>query len=116
MRMRLGHGVRAFERRQNAFGPRQLHHRIERRRIVPRNVLRAAGVVQHGVLGADRSVIEARGNRMRERDLPVLILQHIRIRALQHARRAALEARRVFAQRRAAPAGLHADEPHLRGR
>ncbi len=38
----LGHGVRAFKRRQNSFSPRQLHHRIERGRIVARHILRTA--------------------------------------------------------------------------
>ncbi len=82
------------------FGPRQLHHRIERCGVIARNILRAAGVVQRRMLGPDRSVIQPRGNRVRERDLPVLILQHIRVGALQHSRRAALEARRMLAQRR----------------
>ena len=50
---------------------------------------------------------------MRERDLAVLVLQDVRIGALQNARRAAPEAGRVLAQRRAAAAGLDADEPHL---
>jgi len=46
---RLGNRVRAFERRQNSLRARQLHYRIERGRIILRNVLRASRVVQHGV-------------------------------------------------------------------
>ena len=109
----LGHCMRAFERRQNAFGPRQLDHRIQSGRIIARNVFRAAGVVQHGVLGTDRGVVEARGNRVRERDLPIVILQNVRKGTLQHPRRTALESGRVLAQRRAAASGLYADQPHL---
>jgi len=50
---------------------------------------------------------------MRQRDLPVLVLQNIRIGPLQHARRAAIEPHRMVAQTRAAPAGLNADQPDL---
>ena len=83
------------------------------RGVVAGDVFGAAGVVQHGVLGPDGRIVETRRDGMRERDLAVFILQHIGVGALQHSRRAALEPRRVLAQRRAAAAGLDADEPHF---
>jgi hypothetical protein len=38
------------------------------------HIFRAAAVVQQGVLGTDHRVIETGGNRVRQRDLPTLIL------------------------------------------
>ena len=86
----LGHGVRAFERGQNSFGPRELDDCIESGGIVLRDILGAAGVVQRGVLGADGGVVEAGGNGVRERDLAVVILQNVGESSLQNAGRAAL--------------------------
>src|SRR5208283_1648765 len=50
---------------------------------------------------------------MCKRNLPILILQHIRERALQHPRRSAAEAHRMLTQLGAAPTGLHANKAHL---
>ncbi len=54
----LGHGVRALERGQDAFGARQLDDRIERGGVVLRNIFGAAGVVQRGVFRADGGVVK----------------------------------------------------------
>jgi len=50
---------------------------------------------------------------VRQSDLAVLILQDVGISSLQDARHAAAEAHRVIAERGAATARLHADEPDL---
>ena len=50
---------------------------------------------------------------MGERDLAVFVLQDVGDRCPADAGRAALEAGGVLAQRRAAAAGLDADQPHL---
>ncbi len=69
-------------------------------------------VVQPGVLRADHGVIQARRNRMRQRDLAVVVLQQIAVGALQHAGSAAAEARRMLADAVAASAGLDAHQLH----
>ena len=75
---------------------------------------RRARLAQPRVLGADRGVVEAGRHRMRRLDVAVLVLQHERARALQHAGDAAREARGVTARRDRLAAGLDADQPHLR--
>ena len=113
MRRALGDCVGTFKSGQNAFGPRQLHYRVERRGVILRDVLGAAGVMQSRMLRTDRCVIQTSRNRMRRGDLSVFVLQHIREGALQDARCSAVETRRMLAEFGSAPAGLHADEPHL---
>ena len=69
---------------------------------------------QPGVLRPDRGVVEPGGNRMRQLDVAVVVLQDERARALQHARAAAGEARGVAAPDDRLAAGLDADEPDAR--
>ena len=63
--------------------------RIERLLVGHGKVLGAPLVAQPGVLRPDQRVIEARRNRVRERDLPVRILQQITVSAMKYAGRAA---------------------------
>ena len=77
---------------------------------VARGVLGAAGVVQPGVLGADGGVVEAGGDGVRQRDLAVVVLQHVAVGAVQHAGQPAGEARGVLAECSAAAAGFDADQ------
>ena len=65
------------------------------------------------MLGTDGRVVEARGNRVRERNLSCRVLQKIRICSLQHSGRAAAKACRVFAQLRAASASFNSDQLNL---
>ena len=90
---RLRHRMRALKRRQNALRPRQPHHRIQRRRIVGRHILRAPRVMQRRVLRPNRRIIQPRTHRMRQRNLPIRILQHVRIRPLQNPGRSARQKR-----------------------
>ncbi len=73
-------------------------------------------VVQPDVLGADRRIVEAGRDRVGLRDLPLVVLEHQGAGAVQHAEPAAVEARGVLAQARAAAARLDADQAHARGR
>ena len=82
--------------------------------IGDRDIFGAALIAQPGVLRTHQRVIQARRNRMRQRDLPVVVLQQVTVGAVQHARRSAREARGMCAQLRAASARLHADQPHAR--
>src|ERR1019366_9922239 len=50
---------------------------------------------------------------MRARDLSILILQHVRIRALQHTRFATTKTRRMLAEFCPAATSLDADQPYL---
>ena len=65
------------------------------------------------VLRADRGVIETGAHRMGRRNLAVVVLQHVAVGSLQHARHSAVEARGVIAQRFAAASGLDANEAHI---
>src|SRR5579863_6762257 len=69
----LGYRVRAFKRGQDSLRAGQLHHGIEGRRVVLRNILGAPRVMQGGVFRADGSIIQSRRHGMSRRDLPVLI-------------------------------------------
>src|ERR1700744_2084280 len=66
--------------------------------------------MQHGVLWSDGCVIQSCGNRMRQRDLPGVVLQHVGKRPLQYAWRSALKTCRVFSKYRAAATRFHADQ------
>src|SRR6185437_703663 len=46
-------------------------------------------------------------------DLSGVVLQHIGIGSLQHARRSAVKPRGMLAQFRTAPSGFHTDELHI---
>ena len=56
---RFGHGVRAFQRRQDAFGAGQGVEGGQRVVVAAAGVLHAAGVFPIAVLGADAGIIEA---------------------------------------------------------
>ena len=64
------------------------------------------------MLGADARVVEPGRDTVRIGDLPALILQHIRVCAVQDAGAAGLERGGVVAKRRAATAGFDADQLH----
>ncbi len=49
------------------------------------DVLRAARVVQHGVLGAHARIVEACRNRVDGRNLPVLVLAEVGFHAVEDA-------------------------------
>src|ERR1700722_136102 len=102
--------MRAFKGGQNAFGARERDDGIESCRVILRNVLGATRVVKGCMLGADGGVIEPGGDGVCERDLAVLILQHVGEGSLQYARCAALETGCVFAERRSTASCFHADQ------
>ena len=105
--------MRRFERREDPFEIGQPLKRLQRLRVGHVRVFRAAQPAQPGVLGSDRRIVEARRNRMRQLDVPVLVLQHERPRALQHARAAAGESRGVAATPDRLAPGLDANQPHV---
>ena len=76
-------------------------------------ILRAPDGPQPGVLRPNRRVVEPCGNRMGQLDIAVLVLQHERARALEHARAAAGKPRGVPAADNLLAARLHADQAHL---
>ena len=78
-------GVRRFERGDDAFELREQLKRFERLVVRCRCVLDAPRVVEECVLGADGRVVESGGDRMRRGYLPVLVLEDVTERALQHA-------------------------------
>src|ERR1700741_4229609 len=80
-----GDGVGGFERRNDAFGKRQQLRRIERGLIIHSGIFGAMLVGKPGVLRTNGRIIEARGNRMRRRNLAVFILQNVGKCALENA-------------------------------
>ena len=59
--------------------------------------------MQPGVFRADGGVIKSGADAVRALNLPVLVLQNVAARVLQHAERAALKARGVFLRQIASP-------------
>ena len=104
--------MRRLERRQNPLEPRELLKGLQRVFVRHVRVLGAAERAEPRVLGADRGVVEPRRDRMRELDVPVLVLQDERARSLQHAGAPAGEARRVAPAGDLVAAGFDADQTH----
>ena len=86
----------AFQRGNDAFEAGQLHEGAQRLLVGRVAVFHTAGIVQPGVFGADRSVVQARADAVGELDLPHGVLEDVAARALQHTERTAVETRRVL--------------------
>ena len=71
-------------------------------------------VVQACVFGSDRSVVQARGNRVRERDLAVVVLEDVGLATLEDAEFAPLEPGGMVTATDAAPAGFHTGQTNRR--
>src|SRR3954447_7642186 len=66
--------VRGLERRDDALQPRDLAKRPQGVLVADGDVARAAAVAQVGVLGARARIVQPGGDRVRLRDLAVLVL------------------------------------------
>ena len=77
-----------FQRGQNALGTRQQVEGFHALGIGDSDILRATGVFQERVLGADAGVIQAGGDGMGFGDLAVIVADHVGAVAVQHARHA----------------------------
>ncbi len=106
------HGVRGFERGNDAFGAAQSCRGFDGVLVAAGAVFGASAIVQPGVLGSDRGVVETRGDGVRGGDLAVLVLQNVAARAVKDSGESAGEARGVLAGSVAASAGFDADELH----
>ncbi len=106
------HGVGGFKRGNDSFRAGQYARGVERLLIGDRAILGALVIVQPGMFGAHQRVIQAGRYRMRQRHLPIGVLQKITMRAVQHARRSTREARRMRTQRYASPARLHSNQAY----
>src|SRR5918996_716818 len=87
--------VRGLERRHDPLALGEQVEGGERLLVCCRDVLRAAGVPQVRVLGADAGVVEPRRDRVRVGDLAVVVREDRRARAVQDARPSRAEARRA---------------------
>src|SRR5271166_3026062 len=106
-------GVSGFQRGNDSFQASQRAASVERLLVAGRDIFGAPLIVQPGVLRPYRRIIQTSRNRMGRGDLPRLVLQHVGIRSLQHARAAAVETRGVLAQRVATSSRLDANQFHL---
>src|SRR4029453_11011925 len=106
--------VGGFEGGQDAFGGRGRTEPLGRLVVGDRDVGGAAHVLQERVLGAHARVVQPRRDRMRRHHLPLLVLQKVGVRPVQHARLAERERPAVLPEPIAPASGLHADEPDAR--
>src|ERR1700733_15442762 len=109
-----------FERRNNSFDPREQLRGSDRFFTPPRRLFPPTRIREPRMLWPDRRVIKARGYRVRRRNLPIAVLQHVRIRSLQHAWARARKTSRLRQTRRmlpktfAASAGFNANHFYSR--
>src|SRR5436190_12484983 len=89
--------MRRLERGDDALALAQFVERLEREVVAAVVILDAPDLLQVRVLGTDRRIVESRRDRMRLRDLSVLVLQHHRARAVQDAEGAAGKTRGMIA-------------------
>ena len=68
-------GMRALDRRENAFGTAAVLQGLQRLVITGGHISDPSGRQQQRVLGSDTGIVEPCGNGMRLLDLAVLILQ-----------------------------------------
>ena len=87
--------------------------RFQRLVIGDANVLGTSGIFQKRVFGANPGIIEAGRNRMRFGDLAVVVAQHVRAVAMQHARPTSRERRGMMPAGKTLAGCLGADDAHL---
>src|SRR6266542_3325518 len=75
-----------FERGQDPFERRQRAEALERIPVGDRDVGGKARILQVRVLGAHARVIGPRRDRVRRHHLPLLVLQEVGVRPVEHAR------------------------------
>src|SRR5713101_2398153 len=105
--------MRWLERGHDPFEPRAELEGRDRVLVCDRDVLDALGVAQERVLRADPRIVEPCGDGMRGRDLPVAVLQQVRVGAVKNAGPTAHQRSRVLARLDARARGLHTDERHI---
>src|SRR5439155_26801625 len=79
--------------------------------IGDRRVLEASELLVIGVLGPDAWIVQARRDRVRLGDLPIVVLEHVAHAAVEDADGPGAERGAVLAGPDAVPAGLHAHDP-----
>src|SRR5690606_36999152 len=97
---RSSKSVRGLDRWQDPLGAAEKTECLHRLRIGDRPVLGTADVSEERVLGAGAGVIKSGRERVRGPGLTVLVLKHVRLRAVQHAGPST-------GDRRGVAAGLH---------
>src|SRR5438067_1542894 len=105
----VGDRVRGLERRDDALDAAAVVESGQRFLIGDRDVLRAFDVLQPGVLGTDARVVQAGRDRVGLDDLAVLVLQQVGAVAVQDAREAGAQRRRMLAAVNALARRLDAD-------
>ena len=102
--------MRRLERGNDALRPRQQCEGIQRFAVGARGVPDPPRPCQLGMLGTHARIVEAGGHRVRFADLAVLVLEHERSRAVQHADGPADDRSRVTAAGDALTSRLDADQ------
>src|SRR5438445_10175330 len=111
--------MRSFKRGNDSFQLSAKAEAFERVRVAGENVFGPSAIMKKRVLGADRGIVQAGGNRMRVCDLSVRILQNVGHGSVQHAnapatgRRAGVKSGGVVSHRLASAAGFHSEQTHL---
>ena len=102
-----------LQRRQDAFGARELVERGQRLVVGDADVFGTAGVLEERVFRADAGIVEAGGDRMRLDDLAVVVAQHVGAVAVQHAGAARGQRCGVVPGRDALARRFGADDAHV---
>ena len=111
---RMGEGVGGFEGADDPFRAGEQGEGVERLLIGRADIVGAAAVLEEGVLGPDRRIIEPGRDRPAFADLAMLVLQHIGLRAVQDAGPAAQQGRAMLAPVEPLPGGFDADQADAR--
>src|SRR5579872_2722586 len=98
-------GMRAFKGGDDPLTARERAICRSRRFVADGDVVHAAGVLQMGVFGTDARVVEPGGNRMRQADLALCVLQDEGASAVQHSHAPGCQTGRMLARRVEAAAG-----------
>src|SRR5438270_13456077 len=102
-----------LERWDDAFRPAESLRGFERVLIAAGAVFGASTIMQPRVLGADGSIVKARRNRVRQRNLAMVVLQDVAAGSMQHAGNSSSKSGCVLADCLATSAGFDADEAHV---
>src|SRR5262245_60491750 len=103
----------ALQRRDNTLNLREKLDRVDRLSVRRRIESHPATIAQVAQFRPDSGIVESGSDGMSLGYLPLIILQHVALAAMQHAHRAALHRRRMLASAKALTRRLDAQHLHI---
>src|SRR5688572_15760377 len=104
--------MRRLQRRNDALCLRKLLKRSKRSVVSDPGVFRASKVSEPCVFWTDGRVVQPRGDRMRELDIAVPVLQHVGPGALENTREACRKSCGMPPCRKCFATSFHTDQPN----